>query len=79
MFRLSLHEMIFAYTGGCLLLIFLAAWAFNFSRTRRERAARRGLMKCRLCAFEFRDSGAAVLPRCPRCASLVERRRLSRL
>jgi uncharacterized paraquat-inducible protein A len=79
MFRLTLHEMIFAYTGGCLLVIFLAAWAYNFGRTRREHAARKGLMRCRLCAFEFRNSENAVLPRCPRCNSLVERRRLSKL
>ncbi len=79
MFHLTLHEMIFAYTGGCLLVIFLAAFAYSSRRTHQERAATRNWMKCRLCAFEFRNPGTAVLPRCPRCDALVERRRLSRL
>lgn len=79
MFRLSLHEMIFAYAAGALLVIFLAAWAHNLNRSRMERRALRNLLRCRLCAFEFRISSDAILPRCPRCNSLVERRRLSRL
>ena len=79
MFRLHLHQLIFVYAGLCLGIILLAAWFHNMRRTRRDRAALHGLLKCGLCAYEFQDETASVLPRCPNCDALVERRRLSRL
>jgi hypothetical protein len=79
MFRLQIHELLFVYTGLCLTVILVAACLHNFRRSTRERTARRGLLKCRLCAFEFRDTTGAVLPRCPNCGALTERRKLSQL
>ena len=79
MFRLQLHQLIFVYAGFCLAIILLAAWFHNMRRTRRDRAALHDLMKCGLCAYEFRDETEAAIPRCPNCNALVERRHLSRL
>ena len=58
----------------------LGAWFFSeWRRQRRERAAFRHVMRCTLCAFEFEDDTPSLLARCPRCGSLNERYRLSRL
>ena len=58
----------------------LGAWFFGeWRRQRRERAAFRHVTRCTICTFEFEDPTPAVLPRCPRCGSLNERYRLSRL
>ena len=79
MFQFTLHQLIFVYAGLCLATIAVAVFLHNFRRTRRERSAMRHVLKCAFCAFEFRDETVTVLPRCPRCNGLVERRRLSRL
>jgi hypothetical protein len=79
MFRLDLHELLFAYTGLCLGIMLLAALLHNFRRHRREADAQRNLAKCHLCAFEFRDETGADLPKCPCCGALVNRERLSQL
>jgi hypothetical protein len=79
MIRVSFGVLILIYL--CLMLgpIF-AAWLFNeFRRGRRERAAFRHVLRCGICAFEFEDRSDAVLPQCPRCGSLNERRRVSRI
>jgi predicted RNA-binding Zn-ribbon protein involved in translation (DUF1610 family) len=77
--RLSFQELLFLYTGICLGGVLLAAWMHNLRRTRHERAAIRGLIKCQSCAFQFRDETGAILPRCPQCGALNERKPLSRL
>jgi len=79
MFRLDLHELLFAYSGLSLGIILLAAVLHNIRRTRRESAAVREIVKCRLCAFEFRDETGAELPKCPCCGALVNRDAVSRL
>lgn len=79
MFRLELHELLFVYAGLSLAIILLAACLHNFRRSSRERTARRELLKCRLCAFEFTDHSGTVLPRCPNCQALTEKRPLSGL
>ena len=79
MFRLELHELLFVYTGLSLGIVLLAACMHNIRRTRREGLALRNVLKCRLCAFEFRDETNAEMPRCPRCGALVCRERLSTL
>jgi predicted Zn-ribbon and HTH transcriptional regulator len=79
MFRLELHELLFVYAGLCLGVILLAAFLHNLRRTRREGLALRGLVKCHLCAFEFRDDTGADLPKCPGCGALVNRDRISQL
>lgn len=79
MFRLELHELLFVYTGLCLGVVLLAAVLHNIRRHRREANAQHGLVKCHLCAFEFRDDTGADLPKCPCCGALVNRDRLSQL
>ena len=79
MFRFELHELIFAYTGLCLGIILLASVLHNLRRNRRERLAQQDLVKCPLCAFEFRDESGAELPKCPSCGALANRERLSQL
>src|ERR1700676_5357411 len=66
------------------LLLFLAAvfllWIFGeWNRRRRERRALRYRLRCAICAFEFEDRTAALLPRCPRCGSLNERFRMENI
>ena len=79
MFRLELHELLFVYAGLCLGIILLAAVLHNIRRNRRESHAIRNLVKCHLCAFEFRDDTGADLPKCPCCGALVNREPLSSL
>jgi predicted Zn-ribbon and HTH transcriptional regulator len=79
MFRLELHELLFVYTGLALAIVLLAAILHNIRRTRREQDALRDVVKCRLCAFEFRDDSGAECPSCPRCGALVNREPLSTL
>ena len=79
MFRLELHELLFVYTGLCLGIVLVAAVLHNLRRNRHESLAMRGLVKCHLCAFEFRDDTGADLPKCPCCGALVNRDELSGL
>ncbi|MEY2541952.1 MAG: hypothetical protein QOI22_1554 [Verrucomicrobiota bacterium] len=71
--RVSLTRLVAIY-----LLLFLAAvfllWIFGeWNRRRRERRSLRYRLRCAICAFEFEDRTAVLLPRCPRCGSLNER------
>ncbi len=79
MFRLELHELLFVYTGLCLGVVLLASVLHNLRRNRRESLAARDLVKCHLCAFEFRDTTGDELPTCPCCGALTTRERLSQL
>ncbi len=79
MFRLELHQLLFVYTGLCLGIVLLAAVLHNVRRHRREALAVRDLVKCHLCAFEFRDATGAELPKCPCCGAPANRDRLSQL
>lgn len=79
MFRLELHELLFVYIGLALGAVLLAALLHNLRRTRHEQRALRNLVKCPLCAFEFRDESHTELPLCPRCGALVNRDPLSPL
>jgi hypothetical protein len=67
----------------CLVLMIcpvLIAWLVNeWRRQHRERAAFRHVLRCGMCGFEFEDKTNELLVRCPRCASLNERYRISRL
>ena len=79
MFRVSLGYLVLIYLALMLGPIF-GAWLFTeWRRQRRERAAFRHVLRCGLCAFEFEDSTGTLLPRCPRCGSLTERFKPSRL
>jgi len=79
MIQVSLSYLVLIYLVVMLGPIF-CAWLFNeWIRQRREKAAFRHVMRCTLCAFEFEDKTSTLLPRCPRCGSLNERYKLSRL
>ena len=79
MIRLSLHELVLAYVGIFVILIFLAWWTHSLVRSSRERRALKNVVRCGFCAHEFRDTTETPLPRCPSCGGLVERKLLSRL
>ncbi len=79
MISVSLSYLILIYLLIMLGPIF-TVWILNeWRRQRRERAAFRHVMRCTVCAFEFEDRTNTLLPRCPRCGSLNERYKLSRL
>ena len=79
MIRVSLTVLVFIYLAGMLGLIFAAWIVSELRRQRRERHAFRHVLRCGLCGCEFEDKSSDLLPRCPRCGSLNERFRLSRL
>ena len=79
MIPVSLSYLVLIYLVIMLGPIF-AAWLLNeWRRQRRERSAFRHVLRCSLCSFEFEDKTSTLLPRCPRCGSLNERYKLSRL
>lgn len=79
MIRVSLSYLVLI----CLVLMIgpvLLAWLYNeWRRKDRERIAFRNVFRCTMCGFEFEDKTNELLARCPRCASLNERYRISRL
>jgi hypothetical protein len=77
--RVSLTHLVFVYLAGMLGLVFTAWLISEWRRQRRERLAFRHVLRCELCGCEFEDRSADLLARCPRCGSLNERFRLSRL
>lgn len=79
MIRFALHELLLAYVGVFLGMIFLAWWGHSLVRSFRERRALKDVLRCGFCAHEFRDESDVPLPRCPACRALVERKQLSRL
>jgi rRNA maturation endonuclease Nob1 len=80
MIHVSLNVLIFSLPlGDPRLDLWRVAIFLNGVRQRRERRAFRHVLRCGLCAFEFEDTTSTLLPRCPRCGSLNERYRLSRL
>lgn len=79
MIRVSLSTLVVIYLGLMLGPI-LGAWLFSeWRRQRRERAAFRHVLRCKLCASEYADATSTLLPRCPHCGALNERFSLSRL
>lgn len=79
MIPVSLHYLVLIYLSIMLGPIFLAWVFYEWRRQRREQAAFRHVLRCSLCGFEFEDRSTTLLPRCPRCGSLNERYRPSRL
>lgn len=79
MIPVTLNALLFIYLALMLGLIFGAWLLSSWSRQRRERRAFRNIVRCTMCAHEFEDKTASILARCPHCASLNERYRLSRL
>jgi hypothetical protein len=79
MIPVTLQWLIFIYLGAILAVIFSAWLVSEWRRQHRERRAFRHVLRCVLCALEFEDKTGTLLPRCPRCGSLNERFRLSRV
>jgi hypothetical protein len=77
--RVSLAALVTLYLLLSLATIFLLWIVGEWSRRRRERRALRYRLRCVICAFEFEDRTATLLPRCPRCGSLNERFRLEQI
>jgi len=75
----SLDHLVLIYLSIMLGPILLAWLFYEWRRQRRERAAFRHVLRCSLCGFEFEDQTSTLLPRCPRCGSLNERYRPTRL
>jgi predicted RNA-binding Zn-ribbon protein involved in translation (DUF1610 family) len=75
----SLGTLIFLCLGGMLAGIF-GAWLLSESRRqRREHLAFRGVLRCTMCGCEFADGTSEPIAPCPRCGTMNERGRLSRL
>lgn len=79
MIRLTLAELLFAYAGIFVFLIFIAWWSYTILRGNREKRALKNVVRCGFCAHQFRDESDKPMPRCPSCGGLVERKLLSRL
>jgi hypothetical protein len=79
MFRLEAHQLLYVYTGLGVAVVLIGAMIHGISRIRRERAALQDVVKCGMCAFQFRNVKSLVHPRCPNCGSLVEVKQQSRL
>ena len=79
MFRVEPHQLLYIYAALGVGAVAVAALLHAIRRAKRERAALRGVVKCGLCAFHFKDERRMVHPRCPNCGALVEARPLSRL
>ena len=79
MIRVNLSMLVVIFLVMMLGPVFLLWITNEYRRQRRERAAFRFVVRCTLCGHEFEDRTTELLPRCPRCASLNERFRVSRL
>lgn len=79
MIRVSLAALVAIYLLLFLAAVFLLWIVGEWNRRRRERRAVEYRLRCMICAFEFEDRTAALLPRCPRCGSLNERFKLERI
>jgi len=77
--RVSLAALVTIYLFLSLATIFVLWIVGEWNRRRRERRALRYRLRCVICAFEFEDRTATLLPRCPRCGSLNERFRLEQI
>ena len=79
MIPVTLGTLVFFCLGGMLAIIF-GAWLLSESRRRRrESHAFRDLLRCTMCGCEFEDHSADPIARCPRCGTMNERLRPSRL
>ena len=79
MIPVSLGALVTIYLLLFLAAVFLLWIVGEWNRRRRERRALEFRVRCVICAFEFEDRTAALLPRCPRCGSLNERFKLERI
>ena len=73
MIRISLSTLLAIYLLVFLAAVFLLWIVGEWNRRRRERRMLRHRLRCVICALEFEDRTAELLPRCPHCGSLNER------
>ncbi len=73
MIRVPLNEFLEIYLGAVLVWTFSVWLLGNWLRRRREIAARRVLIHCAICGYQFRDPSRNALTRCPACGRLNER------
>jgi hypothetical protein len=79
MIPLSLGMLVLVCLGTLLGVIFATWFLTEARRIRRERRAFENVYRCGSCGCEFEDATEEVLAQCPRCGTLNERYRLSRL
>ena len=79
MIRVSLAALVTIYLLLFLAAVFLLWIVGEWNRRRREQRALRYRLRCVICALEFEDRTATLLPPCPRCGSLNERFKLDRI
>jgi uncharacterized paraquat-inducible protein A len=74
MIRIELPTLIFIYLYLAVIVIG-ALWLVDGWRgQKRKKQALRYAVRCTICASIFEDKTNELLPRCPRCGSLNERR-----
>ena len=74
MIRIELPTLIFIYLFLSVIVIG-GLWLFDGWRVqKRKKQALRYAVRCTICASIFEDKTNELLPRCPRCGSLNERR-----
>jgi predicted RNA-binding Zn-ribbon protein involved in translation (DUF1610 family) len=75
MIRIELSWLVFI----CLLVflsgIFFVWISYEIARRQTAKRALRNRLRCAVCSMEFADDSQDVLPACPRCGSLNERRK----
>jgi hypothetical protein len=76
--HVSFSALVCLYLGIMLGPIFGAWLLAEWCRQRREHAAFRAVLRCKLCAGEYADTTSTALPRCPHCGALNERAQLPR-
>ena len=79
MIPVSLGTLVFFCLAGMLAGIFGAWFLSEARRRRRDSHAFRDVLRCTMCGCEFEDHTTGDIARCPRCDTMNERLRFSRL
>ncbi len=79
MITLSLSWVVLFYLALFVIAVAGVWFIYVFGRHRHEREFLRFRVLCRICATEFEDRSSEVLPKCPVCGSLNERKQIERL
>lgn len=79
MIRVQLAYLVVIYLLAMLAMVGVLWASYEWRRRRMERRFLRHRFRCATCNLEYEDKSTEVLTRCPRCASLNERVKLSRI
>ena len=79
MIQVSLSVLIFISLAAILGSVFGAWLLWEWRRQQRQRRAFQDVIRCTICALEFKAAMGEPLPRCPGCGHPNERRRFSRV